>query len=96
MTHQEYCNIPQAVVQAAYKVALSSTSTSSSPGPMEDTSPSTIEKLDVSKTNTTFDAQPASQFAQVNLSTNSYSKILPNLIRTVDFRRYLIFCCVGQ
>jgi len=88
LTHQDYCNIPQSVVQTAYEVAVSSNS-------MQPTAPS-VPNVTVTTDRASVQAptavpSPAQRFNHVNLACETYSHVAPNMIRSVDFIRYTIF-----
>ena len=88
LTHQDYCNIPQSAVQTAYEVAVSSNS-------MQPTAPSvpnvTVTTDRASVQAPTVVPSPAQRFNHVNLSSQTYLHVTPNMIHTVDFIRYTFF-----
>ena len=88
LIHQEFCNIPQSVVQAAYEVAVSSTSMQ----PTATSVPNVTVKTDRASVQApTAVLSQAQRFNHVNLASQTYSHVTPKMIRTVDFIRYTIF-----
>ena len=78
LTHQQYCDIPQSVVQAAFEVAASSTSTKTL----------RMSVLHVpAQTNVAFATNPTEKPSQaqrcnnVDLDTSTYSHVSLNMIR---------------
>ena len=93
LTHHDYCDIFQTVVQAAYEVAISAQSAQSQNN--------TSSNANVSVNATIFSvltpvqAGTAPQFSHINLSANTHGHVTPAMICTVDSIRYTIFSLAG-
>ena len=93
LTHQDYCDIPQTVVQTAYEIAVSSTSTKTTGTSVP--SNVTVQTQKVSVQNPTVVPSQTPRFNNVDLNTQTYAHVTPNIIRTVDFLRYTNFTLGG-
>ena len=94
LTHADYCDISYSAIQAAFEVATMKSSTTASPGvsshvPNFATNPVATQGNNKASQGST--APPT----RLQTSQNSYSHIVPSLIRTVDFIRYTNFSLNG-
>ena len=76
LTHQEYCDIPQSVVQAAFEVAVSSTSTKN---PRRSVPHVPVQTNVTSVTSPIVAPLQAQRFNNVDLDTPMHTHVTPNI-----------------